>query len=105
VSDLSDITINGERQTWQQLYEREKAQTYRLQACARLLADLDRNENGRHQGDMDSFTPSGTSQGNPHLQTGDVIGYALGGRQYVVPEPELRSDPAAWLRESTDSES
>jgi hypothetical protein len=59
-----------------------------------MLTDLSRNEHGRHEGDIDGASPS---QGNPHLRTGDVIGYAIGGAfKYVVPAPELRGDIAAW---------
>lgn len=97
MSDLSNVTINGERQTWQQLYEREHAKVLELEGYRIMLADLSRNEHGRHQGDGDVYDPSGMSQGNPHLKTGDVIGYTLGGAsKYVVPEPRLRGDIRAW---------
>lgn len=97
MSDLSNVTINGERQTWQQLYEREHARVLELEGYRIMLADLSRNEHGRHQGDGDVYDPSGMSQGNPHLKTGDVIGYTLGGTsKYVVPEPRLRGDIRAW---------
>lgn len=94
LSDLSDTTINGVRQTWQQLYEREHAERLELQGYRTMLADLSRNEHGRHEGDIDGSMPS---KGNPHLRTGDVIGYSLGGSwKYVVPEPRLRGDLGAW---------
>lgn len=98
MSDLSNIsiTVDGElvQQTWQQLYEREKTERLRLEGYARMLSDLDRNEHGRHEGDVDGQSPS---LGNPHLRTGDVIGYSLGGSwKYVVPEPRLRGNLDAW---------
>lgn len=108
VSDLSNISINGEQQTWKQLYEREHAARLELDGYQIMLSDLDRNEHGRHQGDRDSFDPAGISPGNPHLKTGDVIGYSLHGTwKYVVPEPRLRGDLSAWrqaaLREVPDA--
>lgn len=97
MTDLSNVTIDGERQTWQQLYERERVKVLDLEGYRIMLADLDRNEHGRHEGDGDVYDPSGMSQGNPHLATGQVIGYSLHGSwKYVVPEPRLRGDLAAW---------
>ncbi|MDG5773930.1 hypothetical protein [Mycolicibacterium fortuitum] len=97
MTDLSNVTIDGERQTWQQLYERERVKVLDLEGYRIMLADLDRNEHGRHEGDGDGYDPSGMSQGNPHLATGQVIGYSLHGSwKYVVPEPRLRGDLAAW---------
>src|SRR4051812_18730861 len=43
----------------------------RLQKFATMVTDLDRNEHGRHEGDVDGWEPS---KGNPRLQTGDVLG-------------------------------
>ena len=105
---LSNISINAEQQTWKQLYEREHAARLELDGYQIMLSDLDRNKHGRHQGDRDSFDPAGISQGNPHLKTGDVIGYSLHGTwKYVVPEPRLRGDLSAWrqaaLREVPDA--
>lgn len=97
MSDLSNVTINDVRQTWQQLYERERERNRELEDCQTLLSDLSRNANGRHEGDSDVGDPTGASQGNPHLQTGDVIGYSIHRTwKYVVPEPHLRRDPRAW---------
>lgn len=97
MSDLSNITINGERQTWRQLYERERAKRIELEGYAIMLADLDRNEHGRHEGYADVYDPSGMSRGNPHLSTGDVLGYSLHGQyRYVVPEPRRRGQLDAW---------
>ena len=67
---------------------------------AALVADLDRCQHGRHQGDpcgpADACT--GTSAGNPHLRPGAVIGYGLRGDQIVVPDRDSKHDPAAWRR-------
>lgn len=93
---LSNVSINGVRQTWQQLYEREHEAHLELQGYRGMLSDLDRNANGRHHGDYDSFVPGGISEGNPRLTTGDVIGYDIGGRAYVVPEPRDRGTLSAW---------
>lgn len=94
LTDLSNITINGVRQTWHQLYEREMAKNLTLQAYHTMLNDLSRNEHGRHEGDIDGGM---VSRGNPHLQTGQVIGYSLSAViKYVVPEPHLRGDLNAW---------
>lgn len=94
MSDLSNVTIDGEQQTWEQLYHREHAKVIHLQGYRTMLTDLCRNEHGRHEGDIDGAAPS---QGNPHLKTGDVIGYSLGGSwKYVVPEPRQRGDLDAW---------
>ena len=101
---LSNISINGERQTWKQLYEREHTRRLELEECQILLADLSRNEHGRHQGDGDSYDPTGISQGNPHLNSGDVIGYSIHGtHKYVVPEPQRRRDPKAWRVSTSES--
>lgn len=95
---LSNVSINGVRQTWQQLYESEHEAHVALQGYRTMLADLDRNATGRHQGDYDTLVPGGISEGNPHLTTGAVIGYDIGGRAYVVPEPRDRGTLSAWVR-------
>lgn len=105
MTDLSNVTIDGERQTWQQLYERERVKVLDLEGYRIMLADLDRNEHGRHEGDGDVYDPSGMSQGNPHLATGQVIGYSIHGSwKYVVPEPRLRGDLAAWRVRTNSSQ-
>ena len=67
-------------------------------AWAALVADLDRCQHGRHQGDpcgpADACT--GKSAGNPHLRPGQVIGYGLRGDYIVMPDREHKHDPAAW---------
>ena len=69
-------------------------------AWAALVADLDRCQHGRHQGDAcgpaDACT--GTSAGNPHLRPGDVIGYSLRRDPIVMPDRDHKHDPAAWRR-------
>lgn len=68
----------------------------------KILADLDRCQHGRHQGDpcgpADACT--GTSAGNPHMQPGQVIGYGLRGEQIVMPDRDHKHDPAAWRSRS-----
>ncbi|MFJ7998956.1 hypothetical protein ACIQ7D_17670 [Streptomyces sp. NPDC096310] len=63
-----------------------------------LVADLDRCQHGRHQGDAcgpaDACT--GTSAGNPHLRPGTVIGYGLRGDHIVMPDRKRKHDPTAW---------
>ncbi len=58
MTDLSNVTIDGERQTWQQLYERERVKVLDLEGYRIMLSDLDRNENGRHEGDGDGYDPA-----------------------------------------------
>jgi hypothetical protein len=70
------------------------AEKLHLQKFATMVSDLDRNEHGRHEGDVDGSQPS---LGNPRVQTGDVLGYSLGGSwRYVMPERGRRHDPDAW---------
>lgn len=66
---------------------------------AKLLADLDRCEHGRHEGDVCSGINgcNGPSQGNPHIRTGDVIGYTIERQPIVMPKRGHRHDPAAWI--------
>jgi len=65
---------------------------------AALVADLDRCQHGRHQGDpcgpADACT--GTSEGNPHLRSGTRIGYGLRGDWIIMPLRDDKHDPAAW---------
>ncbi|MFF4791887.1 hypothetical protein ACFY2M_19460 [Streptomyces sp. NPDC001276] len=63
---------------------------------AALLADLDRCDHGRHEGDECGGSCGFRSQGNPHLRPGTVIGYGLRGDQIVMPDREHKHDPAAW---------
>lgn len=72
-----------------------QAEKLHLQKFARMVSDLDRNENGRHEGDVDG---NALSEGNPLLKTGDTLGYGLGGStRYVMPERGKRHDPDAWV--------
>lgn len=70
----------------------------------KILTDLDRCQHGRHQGDpcgpADDCT--GTSAGNPHLRSGQVIGYGLRGDQIVMPDRDHKHDPAAWRTTPAD---
>jgi hypothetical protein len=62
---------------------------------AALVADLDRCQHGRHQGD-DCGSCGGHSRGNPYLRPGEVIGYGLRGGSIVMPDRDYKHDPAAW---------
>jgi len=65
---------------------------------AAVLADLDRCQHGRHEGDDCGDTCGFRSKGNPHIRTGDVIGYGLRGEQIVMPSRDDKHDPKAWRR-------
>ncbi|MBO2461152.1 hypothetical protein [Actinomadura violacea] len=77
-----------------------------LRSLAQIVADLDRCPHGRHEGDTCiGWTGPGTYQGgceggislgNPHLQTGDHLGYAYSATPYLMPERDRRNDPEAW---------
>jgi hypothetical protein len=82
--------------TWRQVAEDRAADLSRLQPFVTLINDLDRNPNGRHEGDADVGDPTGVSHGNPRLRTGDVLGWDIGGTAYVMPPRGLRHDPTAW---------
>lgn len=62
---------------------------------AALVADLDRCQHGRHDGDK-CGSCGGPSRGNPHLRPGTVIGYGLRGEPIVMPHRDDRHDPASW---------
>lgn len=65
---------------------------------AALVADLDRCQHGRHEGDPcgPDGACTGTSAGNPYLRTGQTIGFGLRGDRIVMPDREHKHDPAAW---------
>jgi len=90
------VTREDRRVSWAEQVESLNAKLRHLDDVARFLADLDRSPHGRHQGDVEAQTSSGVSQGNPHLPTGQVIGYDIAGRPYQVPEPHLRGNVEAW---------
>lgn len=62
---------------------------------ADIMLHLDRCEHGRHEND-----PCGScgdrSRGNPHIRTGQILGYDLRGNRISMPSPEEKSNPAAW---------
>lgn len=102
---FSPATANGRRLTWQELAEQQAAEIRRLQEFATMISDLDRNVNGRHEGDADTGDPTGRSRGNPKLHTGDVLGYSIHGTHvYRMPDREHRHDPAAWRTSPTEQE-
>ncbi|MGW8679598.1 hypothetical protein ACWGNN_00765 [Streptomyces sp. NPDC055817] len=71
---------------------------------AALVANLDRCEHGRHQGD-DCGSCGGVSRGNPHMIPGSVIGYGLRGDKIVMPDRDHKHDPAAWRQPNPGSQS
>jgi hypothetical protein len=96
VSPLSHIYVGGVRQTWQQVAIDREAKLLAAEPLLTMVADLSRNEHGRHEGDVDGDAPS---QGNPVLRPGMLIGFSIHGTHaYVVPERGRLHDPAAWRR-------
>lgn len=94
LSPLSTLYVGGLRQTWQQVAIDREERLRELEPVLTMLSDLDRSRQGRHEGDVEG---GAVSLGNPHLSTGQTIGYSIGGSfAYVVPEPRLRGDVAAW---------
>lgn len=74
------------------------AEDRRDSQLAAVLADLDRCQHGRHEGDDCGDTCGYQSKGNPHIRTGAVIGYGLRGDQIVMPARDDKHDPKAWRR-------
>jgi hypothetical protein len=72
---------------------------------ASVLAELDRCDHGRHEGDICSGTKgcNGPSEGNPRFKTSDRIGTSMLGRPIVMPPRGRRDDPAAWYDLSGES--
>lgn len=65
---------------------------------AGLIADLDRCEHGRHEGDACGDSCGFESKGNPHMQPGTVIGYSLRKGPLVMPHREDKYTLAAWYQ-------
>lgn len=63
-----------------------------------ILADLDRCVHGRHIGDPCGGSCGTVSQGNPHMRTGDVIGYDIRGNEIVMPDRNGKHKPEAWRK-------
>ncbi len=63
-----------------------------------LLLNLDRCEHGRHSIDY-CWNCGSTSVGNPHIQTGQLLGYDYKGDYIIVPEIDLRQDIKNWFVE------
>lgn len=98
VGEVVDGEHTWRRLTWAEVAEQQEKELARLRLFQQIVSDLDRNPNGRHEGDADVGAQGGISQGNPRFITGDVVGYQLGGRPILMPPREKRSDPAAWLQ-------
>ena len=95
------MTIDGKpkRLTWQEYCRVLQEDNLRLQKWATMVADLDRSRQGRHEGDVESGAEGGVSQGNPHMSTGDVIGYDISGNLYVVPPVGKRHLIDEWKKQ------
>ncbi|MFF3928601.1 hypothetical protein [Streptomyces hirsutus] len=65
-----------------------------------VLADLDRCEHGRHEGDP-CGSCGGTSHGNPRIGPDRVIGYGHYGSPIVLPARDHKHEPAAWRQTTT----
>lgn len=68
--EQGEFTVPGERpETWKERAEKLEAEVQRLRPWANLVADLDRCEHGRHEGDVCSGVHplgcNGPSRGNP----------------------------------------
>lgn len=68
-----------------------------------LISDLDRCEHERHEGDS-CYSCGTQSHGNPHMRTGEVIGYSLRRGPIVMPDRDHKHDPAAWRAQSDGGE-
>lgn len=82
------------RLTWRELADERRKEVNRLSRFATMVGDLDRNEHGRHEGDVDG---NDVSDGNPHIRPGETFAYSLHGAvEYRMPERGQRHDPDAW---------
>lgn len=70
---------------------------------AQLLTDLDRCVHGRHVKDhCITCQKEGhdLNAGNPYLEIGQRIGTTLYGQAIVVPSPDERYEPEAWVKDA-----
>ena len=96
LSPLSGLFIDGKRLTWREVAADREDRLRTASEAVVMLRDLNRSRQGRHEGDIED---GAISLGNPHLSTGQTIGYSIHGTYaYVVPEPYLRGFPEAWKR-------
>lgn len=103
----SPLSVGDKRLTWREAYDHLAERLRRADALAGVLADLDRCEHGRHEGDICTGVNGcdGPSEGNPHAQQGQVIGYGLAGkrRPIVMPPRADRNNAEAWYRFDGDA--
>jgi hypothetical protein len=95
----SEMSVDGQRLTWQEAYEHILARAQRAEEFAAVLADLDRCQHGRHEGDACTLRGGcgGPSLGNPYAHPGQVIGFSLSGQPIVMPGRSQRHvDPGSW---------
>ncbi|MGW0795967.1 hypothetical protein [Streptomyces sp. NPDC002692] len=69
---------------------------YVARLLARVMADIDRCQHGRHTADPCGDCPGGKSAGNPLLWTGQHIGYGMNREPLYVPLTADRYKPEAW---------
>lgn len=100
---LSGLNVGHRNLTYPERVEHMNAEIQRLSEFATLVCDLDRNANGRHEGDTDGGDPSGVSRGNPHVREGQVIGYSLSGQPIAMPPRQHRHKAEAWYGEREDA--
>lgn len=91
----STTSIGGKRLTWREHADYLTDRLRTAEGLAGVLADLDRCEHGRHEGDVCSSC-GGPSHGNPLIPPGGSIGFDLSARPIKPPARELRGDPEAW---------
>lgn len=97
VLDDSEEGGHFEPVKWREIAQQYAEENKRLRGFQKIISDLDRNENGRHEGDNDYGDQTGVSRGNPRIWSDRVIGYDIGSRPYIMPERENRHDPEAWM--------
>lgn len=100
----SNHGIGNKRLTWAEAAEYLDEQRRRLQDFVTVLADLDRCEHGRHEGDPCSEC-GGPSKGNPIMSSSPArsitlvarqIGFGIDGSPVVIPQGRAQSDADSW---------
>jgi hypothetical protein len=64
-------------------------------ALLTMVADLDRCEHGRHEGDV-CGSCGGPSHGNPFLESGSPLGYDIAGRPYIITASRSKMHAEDW---------
>ncbi|MEW1679349.1 hypothetical protein AB0O47_39780 [Streptomyces noursei] len=63
-----------------------------------LVMGLDRCRHGVHEDEPCEHCTDGLSQGNPHLRTGQPMGYDVDGTPLYLPAPRELGYPEAWRK-------